>query len=108
MVTDTNGCDDTISVVISMLIGTSTPRSVLLELFPNPTQDQIMLQFRQDQLSEIAVDWFDAQGKRVLHSSHAATLMLDAAIDLSAMPRGTYLCRVTAGQQVLTRKVVVQ
>ncbi|HEX2900068.1 MAG TPA: T9SS type A sorting domain-containing protein [Bacteroidia bacterium] len=108
VVTDTNGCSDTISVVISELVGAPDPMDMQVSLYPNPAKDMVRLSLQQAELSGFTVDLLDLQGKLVASHQYAASAAPEAMIDISELSAGTYLCRITTGSRVVTRKLAIQ
>jgi hypothetical protein len=107
-VTDTNGCMDTISIVISELVGLQTASGIEAMLFPNPASDAVKLHIQLETEAEILVQWFDIQGKLLFQSQYPATRVLDQAVNISGFSSGLYHCRISAEGQVLTRNLTVR
>ncbi|RRJ90205.1 T9SS C-terminal target domain-containing protein [Flavobacterium macacae] len=70
--------------------------------YPNPVKDFLNLSYTQD-ISDVAV--FNLLGQQVLARKVNAT---ESQIDMSSLSQGTYLVKVTVGDQVKTVKVMKQ
>ncbi|MBK9453674.1 MAG: T9SS type A sorting domain-containing protein [Bacteroidetes bacterium] len=108
VVTDSNGCSDSILVVISELVGLQSATGIQVSLFPNPATDVVKLSVELQSESEILVQWFDLQGRLISESLSSATRSMEQAIDISGFSVGVYHCRISAEGQVLTRNLVVR
>ena len=70
--------------------------------YPNPVKDFLNLSYTQD-ISDVAI--FNLLGQQVLARKVNAT---ESKIDMSNLSQGTYLVKVTVGDQVKTVKVMKQ
>ncbi|MEI7661689.1 MAG: FG-GAP-like repeat-containing protein [Bacteroidota bacterium] len=71
-----------------------------LNIYPNPTEGSLFFEFGRDDITEITL--FDQQGRTLIEK--AVTQKIEE-IDLSGLPSGLYLVRITALDEILTRKV---
>ena len=84
--------------------------SYLSEAAPNPFRQSARMSLRLTHPARISVDVFDVAGRRVLSVLKADMQPVGLAefvVDLSSLPAGTYLCRLSAGAQSQTRKLVL-
>jgi hypothetical protein len=107
-VTDSNGCSDTITVVIGFLVGTAGPVSQELQLFPNPAREQVRLTWTLAEAHVVRVELLDISGRILKQHAFTASQYLDARLDLREYPAGIYFFRATAGDAVETRRFTIQ
>ena len=79
-----------------------------LTISPNPSAGATELVMDLPRASAAAVDVFDAVGRRAarLHDGPLAAGRHAFMLDARALPPGVYLVRVTAGADVMTRRLV--
>jgi hypothetical protein len=77
--------------------------------YPNPFNPVTSITFRLPSASHVRLEVFDLLGKRVatLLDEQRSPGVHTVAMDASALSSGTYLCRMTAGGAVATRKMMV-
>lgn len=81
-----------------------------VKVFPNPTSTTLNVRFQLPQEDQISISLNDLQGKLLLRKSvgiKAAGEHLES-IDLSGLPQGTYLCRISGQQTTITKQVIKQ
>ena len=86
------------------------PGAFLSAATPNPFRQSTRLSIQLAQPASISVDVFDIAGRRVLSvlkSQPQPAGVATFAVDLSALAAGTYFCRLSAGAQSETRKLVL-
>jgi hypothetical protein len=94
------------SKVISI---TKTSRNNGISIYPNPVQDVLLIQMSVKHNTPVDVSIYDASGKKVIHQ----TLLLspgNSVVSIDGMekqPRGLYMVNVTAGEQTITKKIIV-
>ncbi len=94
---------DTIAVTQEIGIGESVSNK-LIKIYPNPVKDNLYLQMPNalvNQISIIAADGRVVQEER-LNNTHAAY----ARINVSALPAGVYLIKVTSDGAVCWKRIV--
>lgn len=105
------GTDTTfISVDISCLLGVFGPGYSLESIvYPNPSSDQIFIEFQGDGLHPALLDLTDLHGKSVLtHQVPASFDWTKAKLDLSNLSRGVYLLELQMGPARSLHKVTLQ
>ena len=79
--------------------------------YPNPASGSLRIPFTLREEGEIGLEVFDAVGRRVLEQSSRVTyrteLLNDVRLDVSSLPPGVYVVRLTAGEDRATRRIVV-
>ena len=77
-----------------------------LVVFPNPVNNLLTMWF-EDENEKLAYTITNEVGTVVMSESNVKKNGLKMNIDLSALPAGAYFVRLTAGDQVATRKITV-
>jgi len=70
-------------------------------VFPNPVKNVLNLDSTMADITDVAV--FNLIGQQVIAKTVNAT---HGQVDMSALPQGTYMVRITANNQVKTVKVI--
>lgn len=87
-----------------------TETSLALRLFPNPVADQLNLEFTLATAAETTVNLYDLMGNQVGNGPASQQLAAGAhriEIATGKLAAGLYLCRISVGDQVFTKKVRV-
>jgi len=82
---------------------TRTPDATLT-IFPNPTKRDVTIEFR-DSRKEVEVRIYDLSGQ-LLFVSTKFSCEPEAWLNISWLPAGIYIIRITDGSSVFTRKIV--
>lgn len=75
-------------------------------LYPNPTNDVITVSFVLDSPSKVRFELFDLNGRLIVQQEAQAQQEVRESISLQALATGTYLLKITNGQQSATKKVM--
>jgi hypothetical protein len=94
--------------------GTRTPSLVVSDAHPNPFAEQTSLDVVLPGTSPVTVEMFDVAGHRVRSTTVSPTgggpvqVVIDGR-DQNAglLPSGVYFCRIHAGAQVVTKKLII-
>lgn len=84
-------------------IGDQALSSETLSVYPNPTQDQLFIQYQASVEADIRV--FDVSGKMVLYSPDQQ-LSGAYSLDVSSLKDGIYFVRLNSGNGVATQKFI--
>ena len=78
-------------------------------LFPNPTNNSIMLRLNVGDVNNDVINIFDATGRLVLSTTFKNVITGDneAVIDLSKIENGLYYCNVSSDNLSLTKSFVI-
>jgi hypothetical protein len=78
-------------------------------LAPNPASDEATLRYTLDQPALVSFTLFDALGQEVLRlpAEQRGAGVCSIPFSVATLPAGVYLCRVTAGGQTFTQRIVV-
>ena len=79
--------------------------------YPNPASQAVRVPFTLREEGEVGLEVFDTIGRRVLEQSSRVTyrteLLNAVRLDVSSLPPGAYVVRLTAGEDRATRRIVV-
>ncbi|MFT5823297.1 MAG: hypothetical protein ACI8ZM_004558 [Crocinitomix sp.] len=76
-----------------------------VNVYPNPADEQFILEIVSDQFLNSTYSIYDVLGKKM---SEGQVLQTTKTIDVSNWERGIYLLKISAGDQVVTVKVVMK
>jgi hypothetical protein len=108
-ISDPSGCRTPINVTINLTSSTDEFEYLkYLTLSPNPTTGLLHLDLGLEQSEPVQVVIRNILGQEVMRLDAPATDSLTKDIDLSTAPNGTYLLTLAIGQEILTRKIMVQ
>ena len=89
---------------------TQIPSLALEVMGPNPFQSRTELEVRMEQDTYVTVTLYNILGQEVLPvfaGEIPGQSVRSFAIDGALLPAGVYFCRLTTGDQVMTRKLVI-
>lgn len=81
-----------------------------VNVYPNPTDARLNLQFNVPAADDVSLSLHDAQGKLILEKKLGAlpTGVDHEMLDLEALPQGIYVCRIAGRQHTITKQIVKQ
>jgi hypothetical protein len=84
-------------------------RTVLEQNFPNPFNPKTVVSYQLSAVSEVRLSVYDLLGREVtvLVNERRGPGRYEAAFDGTNLSSGVYLCRMTAGKYVQTRKILL-
>jgi subtilisin-like proprotein convertase family protein len=77
-----------------------------LSIFPNPSKDQITIQFQSQSEEAIDVAIYDLRGRQVSASKFSNTGNFSETISLAKFESGVYLVKIQDGQYVVTKRII--
>ena len=79
-------------------------------VYPNPTDGLLNVQFNLPKEDKVIIGLYDLQGKGILEKSlgNITTGEHKEMLDLTQLPNGTYVCRITGQHYSITKKVFKQ
>ncbi len=104
-VTDANGCSDALQVLVGSVATNDIEGLTTLALQPNPTSGTAQLQASFDRAVDVQVEVLNLLGQRIWETNASRTTNLSETLDLTGMPDGLYLVRLTVEGQTVTRKL---
>lgn len=80
------------------------------QLFPNPVQDIAYINFELDHPAEVTLAVFNAHGESIFHSGklNYSNGNYSLTMDGSSWSEGVYFVKLTIGDKIFTRKIVVK
>ena len=107
-VTDANGCaavSNTVNIVISAL--TEANDDTEFSVYPNPNTGAFNIEIRQSGAQDMQIRVIDVLGRELRSVNIAAQAQILLPVDLSQQASGVYFVVLQAGEQTITRKVVL-
>jgi serine protease len=82
----------------------------VITVYPNPITNQTVIKFNLPQTSTVSIQIFNAMGAKVaeLHHGQLPAGQQQFRWDAVGLPKGSYFCRVQAGNEIMTRKILKQ
>jgi len=108
-ITDENGCEATATVEIleGALAADDIQGLESLSIFPNPSNGVFEVSIKLAYAQPVSLEILDIIG-HVLHSVPGEmTTGKSWPIDLMGLPPGNYLCKITIGGQVVSRRIIL-
>ncbi|MCD6065665.1 MAG: hypothetical protein K0S33_491 [Bacteroidetes bacterium] len=110
--TDANGCTDSAvqSITVDPCIGLANNTAVsAVKYFPNPTTGTFVLEFVQNEKTDLAVNITDIQGRVVAKDAQLSFAgSYSRSFDLSAFAKGIYTMEIRSNNKSSYYKIVVQ
>ena len=115
LITDANGCEYLASVTVVCdfsddegdFTGGGNDQ-LSLNVYPNPTSEQLMVKASVQEDTPVTVAMYNLFGQELFRKELDTWTQEGMTIDTRRFPNGTYLLRLTAGEQeVQTREVVI-
>ncbi len=107
-VTDALGCVEVAEYEVSAWVGTQEPAQLeAVWVAPNPASSQAHLRFRLSEPSNVQVDIFSIEGKRMWQGRFARALEQDVVLQLDNWPPGMYIIRLQSGKKPHFEKLVI-
>ena len=80
--------------------------STHLQLYPNPTSGQVIIEYGTEFSGSLVVDVYDELGRRV-YNNHFIPSYPDQEVNFSLadQPRGIYICKIRLGNRVVVRRI---
>ncbi|MCB0558467.1 MAG: choice-of-anchor B family protein [Lewinellaceae bacterium] len=104
-------CGDSPSAIYSFTTETSTRVTEIdgngFRLYPNPANESVRLSFSQPIEEALQVEWLSANGQRIKTERLAAQAQ-ELRMDISGLPDGLYLVRMSSLQESVSRRVLVR
>jgi PKD repeat protein len=109
-VTDANGCTASQGFSINnVAVGVETLTAInYLNLFPNPSQGQLTIEYRLSQSQDLRLELYTATGQLLQSQNLGIQQEGQANLDLSNYSSGFYFVKIIAGQEMIARKVIKQ
>lgn len=100
---------DTIHITVDLCTGiTDASLNDVLNVYPNPTSDQVTIRSTYHKSSLVTIELFDVLGQMVINPIHTNLLGLERTMDVSMLSTGVYTLRLVAGKQTINRKILIE
>lgn len=106
IVTDTNGCDDTLTVIVSSTFGIAESGMNELNIYPNPSEGIFYIQPDAKITGEFSLSIMDMHGKTVY--SLLSTINNPITIDATTLAAGTYMVHLNTEMGTFTKRIVIK
>jgi subtilisin-like proprotein convertase family protein len=87
-------------------LGVSSSGFVNLSVFPNPSKDQVTVQFQPQSSEPIAITIYDLRGRQISTNNYSNSGNFTETISLSNFTSGVYLLKIKDGESVVTKKII--
>lgn len=88
---------------------TSSEDKIDVQVYPNPTEGQFRLKFKQEEKAKTLIEITDLQGKTILKEDlEKFSGEFDKQFDLSKNGKGVYVVNVIQGKEKTTKRVVIK
>ena len=77
---------------------------------PNPTNTFLNIHFNLPKADEVLIGLYDMNGKLIMEKNLGSKVAgeYQEQLDLTTIPQGTYICRTSGVQNIITKKVIKQ
>ena len=79
-----------------------------MSVFPNPTSINLNVSFKLPKADKMSIVLYDLQGKVVLEKKLGTKAMgkYQEVLNISALPNGVYVCRISGGHNSITKQII--
>ena len=79
-----------------------------VNVYPNPISTSLTVRFNLLKPNEVTIELYDIQGKLILSKNigKKETGEHQEIFDLTSIPKGTYVCRISGKQNTITKTVI--
>lgn len=107
--TVSNDCGSSTDTVSITVVGVEDGLSAQVDVYPNPNQGSFNLSFESTVSKDAKVEVLDLYGRTVyVQELENINGTVNQRIDLGDQAAGTYFLRVISGDQVMTRRIIVE
>jgi hypothetical protein len=104
LVSDENGCQDSVTATIELVIGIAdTPTNLTLNIYPNPTTGIIKIEINAKVDGEVEIAVHNIVGEELLRKLSTSN---NLSLDISKFSRGVYILQMTTPKGVFTHKIL--
>jgi len=104
LVTDGNGCQDSVTVTIPLIIGINDVQSnPTYNIYPNPTTGIVDIKINAWGNGMVAVAVYNIVGEKMLQKLSAAD---NLTVDMTALSPGVYVLELTTSRGVFAHKII--
>jgi hypothetical protein len=108
-VTDANGCSKTETVTVPFPTSANNWSVVSsIEMFPNPTNGLVTFNIEMKSTADLTITIFSVTGQEMTSFQNSNTNQVMRRYDTSLLADGVYMVRFVAGDDVVTKRLVVR
>jgi len=109
VISDSNGCVDSISVTVGNITGISERTfENNVQIYPNLNTGEFTLEIKLQKTTTLSIRLYQITGRLILNQNLTGLNYYIQQIDLSKYAKGIYYVRVVSDEGVFTRKVIYQ
>lgn len=109
IVSDANGCQDSVDVQLSgypTSIALSTKEELYFEIGPNPTRGKIHVDVKLPKTENILLELLNVEGQKIKDIQYKASQTASLDADLCSYDAGIYFVKLTAGNYAIVKRVL--
>ncbi|MEO0898134.1 MAG: T9SS type A sorting domain-containing protein [Bacteroidota bacterium] len=107
-VLDSNGCGETVEVMVGDVVGIETEWLTKLRILPNPSSGLIQIDMEMEQTADITLSVYSIRGELIETLAPRKSLLISEKIDLTNYANGLYFVRISVDGQAVMKKVLLQ
>ena len=89
------------------MVPTSSPRNV--NIFPNPAQDNLVIEINTNLFKELKVEVLNLLGQTILQKDFSLDPGINTQqINLTDLQNGLYMIKLQSGKAIFTQKLVIK
>jgi hypothetical protein len=79
-----------------------------VNVYPNPTSTSLNISFNLPQADDVSINLYDTQGKLISEKKigKKESGKHQEILDLTGIPQGTYICRISGQKNMITKQVI--
>ncbi|MEZ4827434.1 MAG: T9SS type A sorting domain-containing protein [Bacteroidia bacterium] len=108
VVTSCGSSDTTTQQVSVILTGLNDLLDKALSVYPNPSTGAFQVAMNMDKTAPVTVSVYNMVGQMVYNKTFGNVSAISESINLTGKEKGIYLLQVTAGENQVTRRIVLE
>lgn len=106
-VTDNNGCTASASVSVSLAVGIADNYAMQLDIFPNPTKNNLNVNIVLAKAENITIELFNILGENIVTQNIGNSRIANHTIGMENFANGVYVVKVAYGEKTNVRRIVL-
>ncbi|MGH1338662.1 MAG: choice-of-anchor L domain-containing protein [Aureispira sp.] len=108
-ITTINNCQLDTSFTVDFSVGISKLPNLGMQIYPNPTNGRIVIEFEQVPTEALQVEVLDVLGRQLSKDNYTVNqVQQQQSIDLNTLPSAVYFIRVSTDSRSSTQRIVLQ
>lgn len=79
-----------------------------ISVYPNPTTDQVTINFNNNKAAELAISLKNVLGKTIFSTKQSIAVNAKQVIDLSTFTKGVYILEISTGKNSFCKQLIVE